>query len=952
MSDSEVTASSPGWGARGTGAGHATGDRIGRYVVRRQIGSGGFGIVYEAEQVEPVRRAVALKVIKPGMDSSAVIARFEAERQALALMDHPSVARVYDGGVTELGRPYFAMELVRGEPFTEHCDLHRLALRDRIELFIRVCETVQHAHSKGVIHRDLKPSNILVEYEDGKSTPKVIDFGVAKALGQRLTEATILTAHGMMIGTPEYMSPEQAEMGVQDIDTRSDIYSLGVILYEVLTGARPLDGELLRKAGLAEIQRMIREVDPPRPSARVESAATGDGASASRMAEARRTEVRSLTGVLRRDLDWVVMRCLEKDRERRYETASALAADLRRFLADEPVLAGPPSVRYRVAKFARRNRVTVLAGVTVAGALVAATGVSIGFAIMAAEQRQRAMSLLGERDAALRAESDRAEELEAVSSLQAAQIRAISPAAMGADIGELLLDAVEEPDRAALAELLRGVNLTTIAMGTLQQILIDPLISSIDEQFPEQPKLRADLLQTVATTARELGLLDAAVDPQERAVALRVGVYGEDSLEALSSLNEHARLLLARSELDRAEQVNHRVLAVSRRVLGDRHPDTLTYLNNRGHILYMQSKPHEAEGVWRETLALRLEVLGEVHDQTLTTINNLGVVLQEQGRLDEAQEFIEQSLQLSRRLHGARHTSTIDAMSNMGRLLYMQGRHEEAEPFWREAMDLRRELLGDDHPSTLSAVNNVGVLLVALGRLEEAREYYRQSLEGRKRVLGLEHSRTIASAINLGNLDVRLEHYEDAERSLRDAYELSERVMGRNHESTIAALLSLSTVFLQTNRLEEAAALAEDLSKRSTEGLGVGHPTTISCLLQVGEVHGAAGAWDAAERAYQRALDTARTHLDADHPSTLLATYRVANSILMQGNPARAEPVALECERRCQAALGAGHEQTRDTVTLLAQIYEAWHAAEPDAHHDRKARDWRAKLAEVDGAGG
>ncbi|MCB9844814.1 MAG: protein kinase [Phycisphaeraceae bacterium] len=392
------------------------GSTIGHYRLLGRLGEGGFGVVWEAEQTAPVRRRVALKIIKPGMDSSAVVARFEAERQALAVMDHPCIARVYDGGATDAGYPYFVMELVRGEPITDFCDRHRLTIQRRLELFIKVCEAVQHAHMKGVIHRDLKPSNVLAFYQS--DTPptdphapsplegvgvKVIDFGVAKALNQRLSEHTIFTDRGQMIGTPEYMSPEQAEMSGVDIDTRSDVYSLGVLLYELLTGSLPFDPAQLRAAAFNEIQRIIREVEPPKPSTRLTSGVEAHSADA--IAHRRRTEVRPLTGLLRRDLDWVVMRCLEKERDRRYDTPNALAMDLRRYLSDEPVLAGPPSVRYRLGKFARKHRAPLGAAMIVLFVLlVGIAGTTLGF--IRADQRAEAEAIAKER--AQRAEKDAA----------------------------------------------------------------------------------------------------------------------------------------------------------------------------------------------------------------------------------------------------------------------------------------------------------------------------------------------------------------------------------------------------------------------------------------------------------------------------------------------------------------------------------------------------------------
>jgi serine/threonine protein kinase/TolB-like protein/Flp pilus assembly protein TadD len=356
---------------------------IGRYKILQAIGEGGFGAVYMAQQTEPVKRKVALKIIKLGMDTKQVIGRFEAERQALALMDHPNIAKVLDAGATGTGRPYFVMELVRGVPITEYCDSAGLGTEERLALFVQVCGAVQHAHQKGIIHRDIKPSNVLVTLHDGTPVPKVIDFGIAKATNQELTQRTVFTEFRQFLGTPEYMSPEQAEMSGLDVDTRTDIYSLGVLLYELLTGTTPFDPDTLRSAAYGEIQRIIREIEPPKPSTRVSTL----GARSSVVAKCRDTEPAALRRIIRGDLDWIVMKALEKDRTRRYETANGLALDIRRYLANEPVLASPPRASYRLGKFVRRNRVVVTAGSAVVVALVA--GITLASVALVQAKRDR-----------------------------------------------------------------------------------------------------------------------------------------------------------------------------------------------------------------------------------------------------------------------------------------------------------------------------------------------------------------------------------------------------------------------------------------------------------------------------------------------------------------------------------------------------------------------------------
>ncbi|MEE9479493.1 MAG: serine/threonine-protein kinase, partial [Kiloniellales bacterium] len=421
---------------------------IGPYRLLERLGEGGFGEVWTAEQTKPMRRTVALKILKPGMDSKEVLARFEIERQALALMDHPNVARVYDAGATDQGRPYFVMEHAAGLPLTDYCDAGRLRVRQRLELFVPICEAVQHAHTKGIIHRDLKPSNILVTLVDGKPVPKVIDFGIAKATAAPLTDRTLHTEIGRLMGTPEYMSPEQAGTSGIDVDTRTDVYSLGVILYQLLTGTLPFEPHTLRKADHSSLVKIIREMEPPTPSGRLstlgaEPVNRHNGATPQEIAVRRDTEFAALQRQVKGELDWIVMKCLEKDRARRYETANGLASDVQHFLSGEPVVAAPPSRLYRFRKFARRNRVALVATIAVAASLV--TGLTLatyGF-ITARDERDQKVTALGKERQARELAEERQRQTEEVSNFQASMLSDLDVQAMGRGIEDGYREQVE-----------------------------------------------------------------------------------------------------------------------------------------------------------------------------------------------------------------------------------------------------------------------------------------------------------------------------------------------------------------------------------------------------------------------------------------------------------------------------------------------------------------------------
>ena len=586
------------------------GTMVGRYKLLQQIGEGGMGVVFMAEQQEPVRRRVALKIIKPGMDTRQVIARFEAERQALALMDHPNIARVFDAGATDSGRPYFVMELVKGVPITEYCDSNRLSPAERLELFTEVCHAVQHAHQKGIIHRDLKPSNVLVMLHDGKPVPKVIDFGVAKATSQRLTEKTMFTGFGQMIGTPAYMSPEQAEMSGLDVDTRSDIYSLGVLLYELLTGTTPFDEKRLRSAGYQEIQRIIREEEPPKPSTRLSTLKD----TLASVAAQRHTEPGRLTRLVRGDLDWIVMKTLEKDRTRRYETANGLALDVQHYLVNEPVLASPPSAAYRMRKFLRRHRTGVAMGLVVFLALAGGLAAATAGLFQAKREAQRARQ--------------EAAKSQAVTGFLEETLSSIDPAKA------------------------RGREVTV-------RELFDEAARQVGNRFADQPLVEAAIRCILGRTYIGLGRYDEAEKHLSSAAQIRRRLLGAEHLDTLTCMADLASTLIYHSKCAQAEQVLRQVLEARERVLGKEHPDTLRSMMNLAIALDGQGKYAQTEQMLRKVLEARERVLGKEHLETLGSMMNLANALYRQGKAGEAEQMYRQVLGIQERVLGKEHPHTL-----------------------------------------------------------------------------------------------------------------------------------------------------------------------------------------------------------------------------------------------------------------------------------------------------
>jgi serine/threonine protein kinase/Tfp pilus assembly protein PilF len=758
----------PGKGAATSRIRHP--EQIGPYRVLRVLGEGGMGVVYEAEQMAPVHRRVAVKVLRQGFEFSDIVARFEAERQALAVMTHESIAKVLDAGASDSGSPYFVMELVRGIPITEFCDGSKLTTRERVALFIPVCRAVQHAHQKGVIHRDLKPSNILVTEADGPPIPKVIDFGIAKATGQRLTEKTLVTQFGQAMGTPAYMSPEQAEMSGLDVDTRTDVYSLGVVLYELLVGRLPVDPQQLGLPGFMALLA-TRETDPPTPSARLATLVREREV----LAQLRHTDAEGLRRQLRGDLDWITMKAMEKDRSRRYDTANGLANDLTRYLADQPVEARPPSTPYRIRKFVRRNKIAVGAIAAVILALIAgATAATLGLV--------------------------RATRAEVHAKAEAATARQVTDFLVG-------LFRVSDPGEA------RGNAITA-------REILDSGAAKIESDLANQPEVQARLMNTIGDVYTELGLYSRAAPLLQRSLATR-NRPAADSIELGRNLVSLGRLYLKQGRYDEAESTLRRAVAVleraepadpafrrglsnlatlhrergnyaqadslSRRTLetfdgGEEtnHPEAADELGGLAISQAEQGRPQAAESLFRQVLEIRERILGEVHPATARAISNLASSIFEQGKYAQAESLYRRGLAVDTQLFGADHSQVAMDLYNLANVEGATRRPGEAIAHYRRALEIWEKSFGPDHPYVAAALTSLSNTLGSEGRHRETLPLLRRALAIREKTLAPDHPFLATTHHELGVASRRAGNLGDAEIHLRRALAMRQKSLEPN----------------------------------------------------------------------------------------------------------------------------------------------------------------------------
>jgi eukaryotic-like serine/threonine-protein kinase len=869
--------------------------RLGEYELLGEVQRGGQGVVFRARQPR-TGRELALKRISAGAFASEDMrARFAREIAVIARLDHPNVVTVYGSEIID-GQPVLAMQWIEGVPFDEWAAPGGQArpVREILGVFVQICDAVLHAHQRGVIHRDLKPSNILI---DRAGRARVLDFGLAKLYAEAQPDV-LATQSGVFIGTPAYAPPELAAGRHADVDVRSDVYQLGAVLYQALTGRRLFAGS----SGFQELLRDILERVPERPS--------------------------RVSPRINRELDAIILKALSKDKEQRYASVEGLRQDVQRYLGGYPVLAHPPSRIYRTRKFVRKHWLSV--GVVTAFAALLAV---FSGALWVRFQHEK---LLAQRNGELFAQSEqRLRDVQTVAEFQSAQLSDIDVPGMGVRLrADLLTEARAAMEHAKLDEsqiasrsaelekLLAGANLTNVALKQLERDIFDRALNAIDEKFADQPIVQGRLFQSIADTLRDVGLLDRAIEPQIRALALSRSAMGEEHPETLAALNSMASLLAHQGKFAEAEKMHRETLMTRRRVLGDDAPATLESMSNLGVTLKEQGKLSEAEQYCRESLEKRRRLLGPRDRNALTSMSNMALLQVAQGKLAEAESYLREVLEIRRADLGDEHRDTLGSLNNLGTLLKLEGKLAEAEPYVREAVASGRRTLGDDHPQTLTSLNNLGSLLHSRGAFAEAEECYRESLERRRRILGDDHPDTLLAINNLGGLFREQGKLAEAESYLRDSLEKHRRIFGEDHPRTLTMLNNFGALLQLQGKLPQAELCFRESAEKQRRLFGEDHPGTLLAMGNLGNLLQRQGKLSEAEPYLREALEKQRRVLGEEHPNTLQSINSLGYLLYVAGRLAEAEPYSREAVEKFRRVLGDAHPSTLNAVSNLASVLQ------------------------------
>lgn len=856
----------------------------GKYILLEAIGEGGMGSVWRAQQIDPVKRFVAIKLIKAGMDSSAVLARFEAERQAIALMDHPNIAKIFDGGLHQ-NRPFFVMELVKGVPITQYCDALRLTPHQRLELFVPICNAIQHAHQKGIIHRDIKPSNVMVALYDDKPVPKVIDFGLAKATGGSLTEFSLNTAFVGVAGTPQYMSPEQATLNNIDIDTRSDIYSLGVLLYELLAGSPPFKRQELERAGLLEVLRVIREEEPPKPSTKLSSAKALPSLSANRGSEPKK-----LMGILRNELDWIVMKALEKDRGRRYETANGFAADVNRYLSGEAVHAHPPSKAYRLKKFLRKNRGPVIAASLL---FLALSGGVIGTTLGLFEARRQEKEATDQKliaQARLR-EFDKATDV-TFSIFKDVDIRKVKT--------------TEEPVEAVLAK-----RLIKTAKQLDAKAIADPLIVT---------KMQNGLAESLIA----LGYWEEAIQLLLMAVQSRSDLLGHDHRDTLESKENLAEAYKYAGKLDLSLPLFEETLVAMKSKLGPEDVTTLICMNNLAAAYQVAGKLDLALSLLEETFKIRTAKLGSDDDDTLASKINLAIGYKDAKKLDLALPLYEEAVKVMKLKHPD-HPDTRTYIGYLAVAYQLTGKFNLAFPLFEESLNSTRAKEGSDHPETLTRMQGLASAYISAGKLDLAVPLLEETFKKRKVRLSPRHPDLLSTMNDLAEayrrtkkLDLAVPLFEETLRAYREIHEAG-------HPDVLTGMYNLGRAYLDAGKLDLAIPLLEAMVQATEAKFGPNHPNTLDAMNILGDAYRTAKQFDKLIPLSEAFLIRSEATSGRQNPNTKRAVALLGIDYKAVGRMAEALPLLEEAYHasRDQPSLKFVQSQLLDAYLKGARSQEA-----------------------------